>query len=224
MAAAMPETGSILIPQERDLERLREGIRLATFRPEATAIEQMRQALLPLTDTLEGARARAVRWIEAARAGGSARPLAQSLLEQFPLDSRQGKALMSLAEALLRTPDPASADRLIAERLAALREGGSPSPELTIRLALGLLGIASRLLPDAASTFDGSARRGPLTLVVSPLVRRALKRAMRMLGHAFIVGDSIESALARGRRERGLSLCSFDVLGEGARSDSDAER
>ncbi len=47
---------------------------------------------------------------------------------------------------------------------------------------------------------------------------------MRMMGDAFIVGESIESALARGRRDRDLSLCSFDVLGEGARSDSDAQR
>ena len=46
------------------------------------------------------------------------------MLEQFPLDSAQGKALMSLAEALLRTPDPKRADQLIAERLATVRGAG----------------------------------------------------------------------------------------------------
>jgi RHH-type proline utilization regulon transcriptional repressor/proline dehydrogenase/delta 1-pyrroline-5-carboxylate dehydrogenase len=224
MVAAIPEIRSTLAPRERDLGRLRERIRAATLRPEAAAVEEMRQSLLPLTDTLEGARTRAMRWIEVVRAGGRVRPLAETLLEQFPLDSQQGKALMSLAEALLRTPDPKSADRLIAERLAALREGGPQNPELSVRLTLGLLGIVSRLLPDASSILEGKARRWPLTPVVSPVVRAALRRAMRMMGHAFIVGDSIESALARGRRDRGLALCSFDVLGEGARSDSDAER
>jgi RHH-type transcriptional regulator, proline utilization regulon repressor / proline dehydrogenase / delta 1-pyrroline-5-carboxylate dehydrogenase len=224
MAAAIPETRPTLAPDERDLGRLRERIRAATVRPETAAVEEMRKALLPLASTLEEARGRAMRWVAAVRRGGRSRPLAETLLEQFPLDSRQGKALMSLAEALLRTPDPKSADRLIAERLAALREGGGQNSELTVRLTLGLLGIASRLLPDVSSTFEGKSRRWPLTPVVSPLMRRALKRAMRMMGHAFIVGDSIESALARGRRERGLSLCSFDVLGEGARSDADAER
>src|SRR6185437_14712969 len=148
----------------------------------------------------------------------------ESLLEQFPLDSRQGKALMSLAEALLRTPDPRSADRLIAERLAALHDAGAPSSELTVRLAMVLLGTASRLLPDAHSTLEGDARRRVLTPFVTPVVRGVLRRAMRMLGRAFIVGESIETALARGRRDRDLSLCSFDVLGEGARSEEDAQR
>jgi RHH-type proline utilization regulon transcriptional repressor/proline dehydrogenase/delta 1-pyrroline-5-carboxylate dehydrogenase len=224
MAVATAGTRSLRTPQESALGRLRERIRAATLRPEAAAVEEMRAALLPLAGRLEDARARAMRWVEAVRAGGRSRPLAETLLEQFPLDSRQGKALMSLAEALLRTPDPRSADRLIAERLAALREGGAQDPELSVRLTLGLLGIASRLLPDASSTLEGKGRRWPLTPLVSPVIRAALKRAMRMMGHAFIAGDSIESALARGRRERGLSLCSFDVLGEGARSDSDAQR
>ncbi len=64
------------------------------------------------------------RWVEAARADKRSRPLIDKVLEQFPLDSAQGKALMSLAEALLRTPDPKRADQLIAERLAALRAAG----------------------------------------------------------------------------------------------------
>jgi RHH-type proline utilization regulon transcriptional repressor/proline dehydrogenase/delta 1-pyrroline-5-carboxylate dehydrogenase len=224
MVAAVSEARSTQAPEAHDLGSLRERIRAATLRPEAAGVAQMREALLPLTDTLTAARVSAMSWIETARNGTRSRPLAESLLEQFPLDSQQGKALMSLAEALLRTPAPRSADRLIAERLAALRDAGAPSSELTVRLAMALLGTASRLLPDAASMLEGHTRRQPLTPFVTPLVRGALRRAMRMLGRAFIVGESIESALARGRRDRDLSLCSFDVLGEGARSDADAER
>ena len=93
-----------------------------------------------------------------------------------------------------------------------------------VRLSLALLGTASRLLPDASATIAGTARRSPLSPVMTPFVRNVLRRAMRMMGRAFIVGETIESALARGRRDRDLSLCSFDVLGEGARSDSDAQR
>jgi len=203
---------------------LRERIRAATLRPEPEAVEAMHEELLPLTEKLEAARGRAIHWVEAARDHARSRPLAESLLDQFPLDSRQGKALMSLAEALLRTPDPGCADRLIAERLAALREGATKSADLTTRLSMALLGTASRLLPDASASLTGSAKRPLLTPVMAPVVRAALRRAMRMMGHAFIVGESIESALARGRRNRELSLCSFDVLGEGARSDSDAQR
>ena len=224
MVAAVSEARATYAPEAHGLASLRERIRAATLRPEAAAVAQIREALLPLADTLNAARVSAMSWIETARNGTRSRPLAESLLEQFPLDSQQGKALMSLAEALLRTPDPRSADRLIAERLAALRDAGAPSSELTVRLAMALLGTASRLLPDAGSTLEEHARRQRLTPFVTPLVRGALRRAMRMLGRAFIVGESIESALARGRRDRDLSLCSFDVLGEGARSDADAER
>ena len=148
MVAALSETRSAPPREESGLGTLRERIRAATLRPEAEAVEELREALLPLTDALEAARGRAMRWIEAAREHARSRPLAESLLDQFPLDSRQGKALMSLAEALLRTPDPGCADRLIAERLAALREGGVNSSDLTVRISMALLGTASRLLPD----------------------------------------------------------------------------
>ncbi|HVC29924.1 MAG TPA: proline dehydrogenase family protein, partial [Steroidobacteraceae bacterium] len=224
MAAAIPEPRSPLPPEESDLDSLRERIRAATLRPEAEALGEMREALLPLKDTLEAARGRAIRWVEAAREQARSRPLAESLLDQFPLDSRQGKALMSLAEALLRTPDPGCADRLIAERLAALRGAGPGGADLTARVSIALLSAASRLLPAASAAHGRSPRRTPLQAVVTPLVRGSLRRGMRMMGRAFIVGESIESALARGRRDRDLSLCSFDVLGEGARSEADAQR
>ena len=225
MVAALSETRLAPPPKESDLGTLRERIQAATLRPEREAVAELREALLPLSGTLEAARGRAMRWIEAARKHARSRPLAESMLDQFPLDSRQGKALMSLAEALLRTPDPVCADRLIAERLAALREGGqAKSSDLTVRMALAMLNTASRLLPDANAGLAANARRPLLTPVVTPVVRAVLRRAMRMMGHAFIVGESIESALARGRRDRALSLCSFDVLGEGARAEADAER
>ncbi|MGH8296057.1 MAG: proline dehydrogenase family protein, partial [Steroidobacteraceae bacterium] len=219
--SAIPETRPPLPQAQRDLGSLRARIRAATLRPETEGLQEMRQALLPLAAPLEAARKRALRWVEAAREHPGSRPLAELLLDQFPLDSPQGKALMSLAEALLRTPDRRCADRLIAERLAALRERAEPGADLTARLALALLGTASRLLPDP---FPGGTRRPLLSPVVTPLVRGALRRSMRLMGRAFIAGDSIESALARGQRERELSLCSFDVLGEGARSEADAER
>ena len=224
--AAVPETHSALpLPPEGNehLRALRERLAAATLRPEAEAVAEMHQALLPLADQLESARRRAIRWVTAVRERAGSRPLAESLLDQFPLDSKQGKALMSLAEALLRTPDPGCADRLIAERLTALRESGAQGSDLAVRISMALLGTASRLLPDPSAALAGNARP-VLAPLVAPIVRAALRRGMRMMGHAFIVGESIESALGRGRRDAALSLCSFDVLGEGARSETDAQR
>jgi RHH-type proline utilization regulon transcriptional repressor/proline dehydrogenase/delta 1-pyrroline-5-carboxylate dehydrogenase len=148
-------------------------------------------------------------------------------MEQFPLDSAQGRALMSLAEALLRTPDTQRADQLISERLAQIRSAGQPvaAGDLLLRLGFGLLGRIARLLPDVSQELAGTFSPASLTKpLVAPPLRAVLRRAMRMLGEAFIVGETIESALARGRSDPRLALCSFDVLGEGARTEADAQR
>ncbi|MDE2261676.1 MAG: hypothetical protein KGL45_04055, partial [Gammaproteobacteria bacterium] len=104
MVAAFSDSRPARPLEGSDLDTLRERIRAATLRPEREAVEELSHALLPLSATLEAARGRAIRWIEAARERARSRPLAESLLDQFPLDSRQGKAIMGLAEALLRTP------------------------------------------------------------------------------------------------------------------------
>ncbi|MFX5709844.1 hypothetical protein ABTE34_20365, partial [Acinetobacter baumannii] len=87
---------------------------------------------------------------------------AESLMEQFPLDSPQGRAVMSLAEALLRTPDPQRADQLIAERLAEVRGAGGGGG-----IAAALLSAVSRLLPEVAGELEGRFSAASLT---KPLV------------------------------------------------------
>ncbi len=216
---AMP-AHRVLSPDQEDLDTLRVRMREATLRPEEPAIAALREELVTVSEPLEAARAQAIRWVSAARAHARAGSLVESLLGQFALDSPEGKALMSLAEALLRTPDALSADRLIAERLAALRGAGGDA-SVQVRLGLVLLRSAGHLLPDAQALItQPSGWRHPL----APATRRVMRRAMRLMGHAFIVGESIEAALARGTRQRELALCSFDMLGEGARTDADAQR
>ena len=213
------------------LRAIREAISAATLRPEPGAVTELRAGLEPVGRKLDAAKRRAIRWVEVARADKRTRPFAESLMEQFPLDSAQGRALMSLAEALLRTPDPERADQLVAERLAEVRSGGAvpgadrPKDNLLLRVGFALLGGVSRLLPDVAGELSGRFSAASLTKpVLAPVVRAALRRAMQMLGEAFIVGETIDSALARGKSNAGLALCSFDVLGEGARTDADAQR
>ncbi|HUA89698.1 MAG TPA: bifunctional proline dehydrogenase/L-glutamate gamma-semialdehyde dehydrogenase PutA [Steroidobacteraceae bacterium] len=208
------------------LAGLRERLRAATLRPEADASGEILERLGPSEPQLKLAQARAAHWVEVARADKSARPLVEQMLEQFPLDSAQGKALMGLAEALLRTPDPKRADQLIAERLATVRAAGVPgNTALFLRTGFVLLGAAGRLLPDVTAQLSGEFTAANLSApLVAPIVRAAMRQSMQLMGHAFIVGDSIENALARSRSEPLLSLCSFDMLGEGARTEADAER
>jgi len=248
-------------PDVELLRVIREAISEATLRPEADAIAELKAGLAPVERKLSLAKTRAMRWVEVARQDKRPRPFAESLMEQFPLDSAQGRAMMSLAEALLRTPDAARADQLIAERLTEVRGGtarlgalvGSgnsavaggtgavggrgavdeapravaerPGDNWLLRAGFALLGGVSRLLPNVSDELAGESSAASFTKpVVAPVVRATLRRAMRMLGEAFIVGETIESALARGRSTPALALCSFDVLGEGARTEADAQR
>lgn len=213
-------------PETKGLEALRAQLRAATLRPEAEAIAGMLAALEPARAVLEAGQVRATRWVQVARADEGSRPLVDTMLEQFPLDSAQGKALMSLAEALLRTPDPKRADQLIAERLATVRAAGVPgNTDFLLRTGFALLGVAGRMLPDVSAELSGEFSAASITKpLIAPIVRAALRQSMHLLGDAFIVGDTISSALARGKADPALALCSFDVLGEGARTEADAQR
>ncbi|HYM42696.1 MAG TPA: bifunctional proline dehydrogenase/L-glutamate gamma-semialdehyde dehydrogenase PutA [Steroidobacteraceae bacterium] len=209
-----------------DLAALRARLREATLRPEAGASSELIADLGSMRAALAEARVRAARWVERARADQRSRPLVDRMLEQFPLDSAQGRALMSLAEALLRTPDARRADQLIAERLAAIRDAGvRGDTDLLLRTGFTLLSAAGRLLPEVSSELAGEYSAASLTKpVVAPIVRAALRQSMQTLGHAFIVGETIDEALARAGSEPELTLCSFDMLGEGARTEADAQR
>src|SRR5437762_2281267 len=102
-------------------------------------------------------------------------------------------------------------------RAATLRPEADASGEL--------LAAAGRLLPEVSAELSGEFSAASLARpMIAPIVRAALRQSMQLLGHAFIVGETIDAALARGRCEPGLALCSFDVLGEGARTEADAQR
>jgi RHH-type proline utilization regulon transcriptional repressor/proline dehydrogenase/delta 1-pyrroline-5-carboxylate dehydrogenase len=212
--------------QPNELGALRRRLREATLRPEADAIQEVLATLNALQEPLQAAHKRAVRWVLAARTGQHARSFVGTVLEQFPLNAPQGKALMSLAEALLRTPDTRRADQLIAERLASLRGGGvSGSDDVFLRAGFALLLSAGRLLPDVPDELAGRVTLTSLTgPLFAPVVRTALRQAMQMLGESFIVGETMKAALERCRSDPGLALCSFDMLGEGARTEADAQR
>ena len=188
------------------LPELREAVRAAGRRPEGEAVREIIGSLASLSRRLDAATRRARKWVALARESKRSRPLVESLLEQFPLGSDQGRALMSLAEALLRTPDHRRANELITERLTTVREADVSAKDWLLRWGIGALGTASRV---------------PF---LTPVLRVAIRKAVRRLADAFIVGETIQTALTRGKSEPTLALCSFDVLGEGARTESDAAR
>jgi RHH-type proline utilization regulon transcriptional repressor/proline dehydrogenase/delta 1-pyrroline-5-carboxylate dehydrogenase len=156
------------------------------------------------------------------RAGG-----VDALMLEFSLDSREGIALMCLAEALLRIPDVATRDRLIRDKLAQgdWRAHVGRSPSLFVNAAAWGLLVTGKLV-DSRS--DGTLEQALASLVRKggePLIRKGVDLAMRLLGQQFVLGRTIEEALAnaREREARGYRF-SFDMLGEAAMTGSDAQR
>jgi len=209
-------------------DALRESLREHTLSPEDAAIDRL-LANLELTG---GARHRAVALamalVEGARARRDERPFLDAFLQEFGLSNQEGIALMCIAEALLRIPDDATADRLIAEQLAsgdwASHAGRSESLFVNastwgLMLTGGILELEPGIRSDAAGWLRRLTRKAG-----EPVVRLAVRRAMRIIGGEFVVGRTIEEALERSAREAELAICSFDMLGEGARTLADADR
>ena len=168
----------------------------------------------------------AVRLVEHARKSQKKQGVVESFLQEFSLGTREGLALMCLAEALLRTPDEDTRDRLIAEKIGSADWAShlGQSDSLFVNASTWGLMLTGKLV-DA----DEQAKTdlpGFLTRVAGrlgePVIRQAVAAAVRIMGEQFVVGRTIEAALKRSNREGWL--CSFDMLGEGARTAGDAER
>jgi RHH-type proline utilization regulon transcriptional repressor/proline dehydrogenase/delta 1-pyrroline-5-carboxylate dehydrogenase len=149
----------------------------------------------------------------------------EALLREYALTTPEGLALMVLAEGLLRVPDDATADRLIEDKLG---QGGfathtHQSDQLLVNASAWALGLSARLI-GPQDTPEGILR-GVVRRLGLPTVRGALRQAMRVMGSHFVLGQSIDDALARaGSRAGRVFRYSFDMLGEGARTDEDALR
>jgi RHH-type proline utilization regulon transcriptional repressor/proline dehydrogenase/delta 1-pyrroline-5-carboxylate dehydrogenase len=194
--------------------------------------EQAVTRLLHALELTGGARHRAVATamalVEGARARRDERPFLDAFLQEFGLSNQEGIALMCIAEALLRIPDDATADRLIAEKLSTgdWSSHAGKSESLFVNASTwGLMLTGGILELDPSIKTDTTAWMRKFTRKAGePLVRLAVRRAMRIIGGEFVVGRSIEEALARSAREPEVALCSFDMLGEGARTQADAAR
>ncbi len=164
--------------------------------------------------------------VRRARERADERPPLDAFLQEFGLSNPEGLALMCLAEALLRVPDEETADALIAEKLSSgdWQQHSGQSASLFVNASTWALMLTGRLveLPEEARG-NPAAWLGRLARRLGePLVRTAVRRGMQIIGSEFVVGRSIEEALGRCAREPALALCSFDILGEGARSERQA--
>jgi RHH-type proline utilization regulon transcriptional repressor/proline dehydrogenase/delta 1-pyrroline-5-carboxylate dehydrogenase len=164
-------------------------------------------------------------WVAAVREKPAPFWAMESLLREYPISSAEGLALMRLAEALLRVPDAATAIALTADQLGRADFSGGAVAGSQHKVLAGIsasaLGLAKRLLPAGGEQPGLIDRLGAQTVVAATV------RAIGLLGRQFVLGQTIAAALdeARSARRAAPQLrFSFDMLGEGARTDADALR
>jgi RHH-type proline utilization regulon transcriptional repressor/proline dehydrogenase/delta 1-pyrroline-5-carboxylate dehydrogenase len=152
-----------------------------------------------------------------------------AFMHEYELSSQEGVVLMCLAEALLRVPDASTADRLIRDKLGSAdwEKHLGHSQSLFVNASTWALMLTGRFvgLQEYAGQ-DPKALLGRLAgRIGEPVVRQAITQAMRILGRQFVMGRTIDDALARARAKEALGYrYSYDMLGEAAHTAEDAAR
>jgi delta-1-pyrroline-5-carboxylate dehydrogenase (PutA C-terminal domain) len=152
--------------------------------------------------------------------------LMEHFLAEYGLSTREGVALMCLAEAMLRVPDSFTIDALIEDKIAPSewnKHIGTAASSL-VNASTWALMLTGKVLDDKQPGVAGTLR-GAVKRLGEPVIRAAVGRAMKEMGRQFVLGETIESALKRGEaREKQGFTYSFDMLGEAARTKADADR
>ena len=167
----------------------------------------------------------ATRLLEKLRAAPHRLGAIEDFLREYSLSTDEGLALMVLAEALLRVPDDATADRLIEDKLAqpAWTSHATTSDALLVQASAWALGLTARNYSKSRADTSFGLVGALARRIGMGAVRHAARQAMQILGAHFVLGRTIEDALHRAEHDRSGAGYSFDMLGEGARTASDAE-
>ena len=203
------------------------------YRDEFAVLAALLQSMQGQVDWPAAVRA-ARPWVQAVRDNPASFWAMESLLQEYPISSAEGLALMRLAEALLRVPDAETAIALTADQLGkadfdaakghegpgAVRSGGGPHKMLA-NLSASAIALSKKFLPENDSERGLFKRLGAQTIVAATV------RAIQLLGRQFVLGRNIREAMGEAAAARktlkGLRF-SYDMLGEGARTEADAER
>lgn len=195
---------------------------------EQALLEELRLELDHSCEIQQAISAQAATWIQRIRAGNHPNGV-EALLLEYPLSQPEGVALMCLAEALLRIPNPATADELIRDLLdpIAWQTHIGHSDSLFVNAASWGLALTGRWLEtteqpegDAPSWLQRLAGK-----LGGPVLRQALRQTMRYMAEQFVLGEDLPAALKRARTDWAHGVThSFDMLGEAALTTADSER
>jgi RHH-type proline utilization regulon transcriptional repressor/proline dehydrogenase/delta 1-pyrroline-5-carboxylate dehydrogenase len=184
------------------------------YTDEAARVDALLEALPWDQARHDRVEAKASDLVERVRGGKRKSGEMESFLQQYSLTTEEGLALMGMAEALLRIPDARTAKALIRDKVGSAEWTLEGQPKDWMVKAAGLgMSITRKTLDSMV------ARLG------EPVIRQAMVQAIRLMGHQFVVGQTINDAIknAKPYEKKGYRM-SYDMLGEGARTAEDAER
>ena len=191
------------------------------YREESSIVSQRLAALQGALDWSQAATA-AKPWVQAVRDNPPPFWAMESLLREYPLSSAEGLALMRLAEALLRIPDADTAIALTADQLSKA-DFESAGVGALKRLSASAIAMSKHFLPN--QTEQPGKQPGLVAKLGAKTVVAATLRAVQLMGKQFVLGQTIDEALdeAASQRKKSPVVFSFDMLGEGARTQVDAD-
>jgi RHH-type proline utilization regulon transcriptional repressor/proline dehydrogenase/delta 1-pyrroline-5-carboxylate dehydrogenase len=223
------QANDFLVSSSSERDPLVSAIDLLYHADEASAV----QALMPDARLEPGAQARVDRrareLVQAVRDRKAEQGVLEAFMQEYDLSSEEGVVLMCLAEALLRIPDDETAEKLIADKLgeADWESHLGRSSSIMVNASTWGLMLTGKLV--AVSESSRSSFRQTLLRLINrsgePMVRTAIRQAMRIMGHQYVMGRTIEDALDRAQQKRNRPYrYSFDMLGEAALTADDAGR
>ncbi|QIC64322.1 trifunctional transcriptional regulator/proline dehydrogenase/L-glutamate gamma-semialdehyde dehydrogenase [Acinetobacter schindleri] len=218
------------IAEFKDKNEYEQRINSAWRRAESECVETLlehSEISSELTDKIQSLAFDLAHSLRERKGSGGKAGIVQGLLQEFSLSSQEGIALMCLAEALLRIPDTATRDLLIRDKInqGNWKEHLGQSQLMFVNAAAWGLMLTGKLMETPQQKNLSSLLTGLLARSGRGIIRKAVDVAMRMMGEQFVTGETIDEALKNAERleEKGFQY-SYDMLGEAALTDPDAER
>ncbi|WP_046875651.1 bifunctional proline dehydrogenase/L-glutamate gamma-semialdehyde dehydrogenase PutA [Vibrio diabolicus] len=196
---------------------------------ESQWLEQLLPLATPTEDEKSAITTQTTQLIEAIRADKKSIQMIDALLLEYSLDTQEGILLMCLAEALMRIPDAATADSLIKDKLSVAdwKSHLKNSDSVFVNASTWGLMLTGKVvgLGEQGTQSPGQAVNRLVNKFSEPVIRKAMYQAMKIMGHQFVRGRTIEEAQKNGRpmRDKGFTY-SFDMLGEAALTTADANK
>ena len=204
----------------------REKIRDLHRADETEILEYLKTNFAPDKEMRQRIKERAIQVVKEVRSA-SGPTLTESFLGQYGLSTDEGLALMTLAEALLRVPDNQTIDDLIEDKIGPSnwREHIGKSDSALVNASTYALNMTRSVIKEPKSRGPLEAIRGAIKRLGEPVIRTAVRQAMKELGNQFVLGEDMKLALKRAEKWKAKGATySYDMLGEAAITQDDADR